>query len=161
MNILGNFLRTDYIWSTVQYHCISRGYLDYFEGKIQQFDEIFDLILTFSLFFSFFLMVEILGSNNKGPKIGSISGGNNGNMNSIQNGDHANLSDPDNNTEVDEEESNYVLQQVTCTKFLNFPALFVFFKILHHSLNQGILSISKVHYCIYISMFWIFLKFLQ
>ena len=73
-------------------------------------------------------MVEILGSNNKGPKIGSISGGNNGNMNSIQNGDHANLSDPDNNTEVDDEESNYVLQQVTCTKFLNSPALFCLFE---------------------------------
>ena len=72
-------------------------------------------------------MVEILGSNHKGPKIGSISGGNNGNMNSIQNGDHANLSDPDNNTEVDEEESNYVLQQVTCTNFFEFSRTFLSF----------------------------------
>ena len=107
-------------------------------------------------------MVEILGSNHKGPKIGSISGGNNGNMNSIQNGDHANLSDPDNNTEVDEEESNYVLQQVTCTNFFEFSRTFLsFLKVLHHSLNQGILSIIKVHYCIYISTFWIFSMFLQ
>ena len=45
--------------------------------------------------------------------------------------------------------------------FLNFPHFFVFLTFLHHSQNQGILSIIKVHYCIYISTFWIFSMFLQ
>ena len=109
-----------------------------FWGQIRQFDENFSNSYFVPIFSLFFLCHGwILGSNNKGPaKIGSISGGNNGNLNSIQNGDHQNLSDPDN--EVDDEESNHVLQQVNCTIFfLNFPALFLSFKILHKKITQS------------------------